>query len=51
MYKVRTYRTRARAEYVRRTASIWKIRVRNYYAWQQLHQSWIAEKLRHVPNR
>ena len=32
MYAVRTYRTRARAEYVRRTARFWKIRVRDYYA-------------------
>ena len=31
MYAVRTYRTRARAAYVRRTARFWKIRVRDYY--------------------
>ena len=32
MYAVRTYRTRAHAEYVRRTAIFWKIRMRDYYA-------------------
>ena len=34
MYAVRTYRTRARAAYVRRTARFWKIRVRDYYGLQ-----------------
>ena len=31
MYTVRRLRTRARAEYVRRTATFWKTRVHDYY--------------------
>ena len=31
MYAVQKVRTRARAEYVRRTARFWKTRVRDYY--------------------
>ena len=39
MYAVRKVRTRARAEYMRRTARFWKTRVRDYYGWNRCNLS------------